>query len=206
MLGNGADTGASNISRATVLGFIKEMDEVESELAEALAACKAPRKKVRAIRKRMEDAGINQAAFDAMRRDAEKPGSVRQEEHRQYLMMMQYIGKPANFQGSFVFEDSEEDIAAASQHQKDQVRAGGLAAGKGGGGRGENPWVPGTELYSVWDEAWSEGNEVFMEGQREIAQSMAPDAPKTPGRRGRPPGSKNKSKTGAAAAGDSAKL
>lgn len=191
----------TNVSKATILSFIAELEEAESELGDAVAACKPFRKKIRAINKRIGDAGINAVAFRRMREDLEKPGIDRDEEQRHYATYMQYLGKPANFQGAFVFSEGDEaEQAALADIQKNRIRDHAKVAGRGGGAREENPWVPSTEEHVLWDSAWRDGHDEWLAEQTAIAESMATDAPK---RRGRPPGSGKRQRNGSA---DEAKL
>ena len=192
-------SGVSNVSQQTVREFLDEWDDIESEIGEVMAAAKEPQKRLRALKKRIEDAGISQRAFKRMREDAEIPATERMDDHRQYLMFMQYIGKPLLFQGEFAFDESDQvDIEEpiATDRGRQRVSDHGFTAGKAGKSNDINPWNPGTATFALWQENYTAGREEFLADQARIAGEMAPAA--APTRRGRPPGSKNKKKAGAA--------
>jgi ribosome modulation factor len=82
------------------------------------------------------------------------------------------------------------NVIAVNVHELKRIDHEGEAAGKAGHHRDANPYTPGTEYAQRWDSAW-------LRGQAELAETLGPETPK---RRGRPPGSKNKPKTGVEAA------
>jgi hypothetical protein len=171
-----ATEAGSNVTRATFLDFIGRYDDADRAVDEAVGERKA-------LRKTIKGAGINLAAFDRARADAEKSGEKRDEENRQYLRFLGFLGKPPGFQASFDLDTGDdEDLAALNTHELKAVDNQGLDAGKGGRRRDSNPWTPGSEAYQRWDAAW-------IRGQGEIASTLKDgdaNGATAPKRRGRP--------------------
>jgi hypothetical protein len=184
-----------NVTQATFLQFVDEYSDVDQAVAQAVGMRKD-------LRKRIRGAGLNLAAFDRSRAEAEKSGDKREEEDREFRRNMAWLGKPIGFQADWVGAPSTssgprpngEDTAAVAEHQVHQVEAHGEAAGEAGRERGANPWSPGTLLYQTWDTAW-------MAGQETLARKLGPAEALAPRKRGRPPGARNKPKPGVSAAG-----
>lgn len=178
----------TNITQSTFLQFVDEYNDVDQAVSEAVGMRKD-------LRKRIRGAGLNLAAFDRARVQAEKSGDKREEEDREFRRYMGWLNKPIGYQSDWIDPerraaispngpDGGEDIAAVSEHQKRQVELAGHSAGEAGRDRDANPWSPGTLLYTVWDGAWLDGQEV-------LASKILP--PETaPRKRGRPPGSRNR--------------
>jgi hypothetical protein len=189
--------GHNGVERASFLGYVDQYSDADAAVAEAVSDRKDLRKTIKA-------AGINLAAFDRHRKDAEKSGAKRIEEDAEYRRYMLWRGMPVGTQPDMFAEgrsnghapESHIDQDEPSEHQKKRVEDAGFVAGKGGMKRDQNPWNPGSALYVLFDENW-------MKGQEAIADSMAPsDA--APKRKGRPPGSKNAAKTSPPPAGNGA--
>jgi hypothetical protein len=171
-----------NVTQATFLQFIDEYHGVDQAVAEAVGMRKD-------LRKRIRGAGLNLAAFDRARTEAEKSGDKREDEDREFRQYMNWLGKPIGYQADWVGAPPPpdgEDTAAIAEHQIHQVETHGRAAGEAGHNRGSNPWSPGTMLYTVWDESWMAGQEVIA---RKMGLAETP-----PRRRGRPPGARNRPK------------
>jgi hypothetical protein len=168
-----------NVTRETFVAFFDEAKNADQMVAEAIAARKD-------LRKRIKGAGLNLPAFDRSRQLAEMSGDRREEEDAALRQMMAWLNMPLGFQADWVGgqaarSSNGEDITEQQQHQ---VSNAGYKAGLDGVDRGRNPWTPATALAAIWDSGW-------LVGQTEIAERLAPaeDAPK---RRGRPPGSRNR--------------
>jgi uncharacterized protein (UPF0335 family) len=184
-------TGSTNVTQATFLQFIDELDNADQAVAEAVGMRKD-------IRKRAVGAGLNIKAVDQARKVAEQAGDKREQHDRDFRQYMFWLNKPIGYQSDWIGEAAPaaapgngEDTAAVSEHQVHQVSNHGHAAGQAGRDRGSNPWTPGTDLAQVWDTGW-------LAGQEEIARKIAPTEAPAPRRRGRPPGTRNKPKATAA--------
>jgi hypothetical protein len=182
----------SNVSQATFLKFVEELDNADQAVAEAVGMRKD-------VRKRAIGAGLNMKAVDQARKVAEQSGDKRDQHDRDFRLYMLWFGKPIGYQSDWIDPErgtrpapNGEDTAAVSEHQQHQVQMAGRAAGEAGRDRDANPWSPGTLLYQTWDTNWLAGQEVLA---RKIGPSEAPP----PRKRGRPPGSRNRPKSGAAA-------
>lgn len=188
----------SNLAPEVVREFIDEYDEHQKELDDCRAACKAPAKRIRQLRKRIEDSGLGLRVFDRMREDMDLPATEREDDLRQYHQVMQYIGKPVKYQGDFVFDEPAGDIdpAMTTERARERIADHGYTAGKTGKSNDVNPWEQGRAAAVHWQENYAKGHAEFMAAQEAIAASMAPEAPR---RRGRPPGSGKKSATGTGA-------
>jgi hypothetical protein len=187
-----------NITQATFLEFIAEYTTADQLIAEAIAARKD-------LRKRIKGAGLRLRAFDRARAEAEKAADVYLEEDREFRRNMEWLGKPLGHQGDFfgavpegangvageaINSSASEYDARLSEHQVRQVEQDGLNAGRIGNERGSNPWSAGSFLHEHWDEMW-------LLGQAEIARSMgSPEEPVVRRGPGRPPGVRNKPKDG----------
>lgn len=180
-------------SQAAFLGFIEEYADVDAAVAQAVGMRKD-------LRARIRGAGINLAAFDRARAEAEKSGEKREAEDREYRRLMLWLGKPVGYQAG-LFSDGETDevlpdeVSSVTDHQRMQVEGAGGAAAATGKPRDSNPWTPGTELWALWDGGWERTATAATTNG-----SAPPDDAPPPRRRGRPPGSRNKPKTGGLAA------
>jgi hypothetical protein len=169
--------------RGLFLAFIEEYLDAD----QAVAAAVGNRKD---LRKRVKGAGISLAQFDRVRKEAEKSGSVRETEFREFCLYMMWLGKPLGFQGT-LFTEHEEAAPPreVSEHQVQRVQIDGKQASAQGRSRDTNPWTPGTYLYQVWDQNW-----LAAEDMKVPPVEAAPNLTASGRRRGRPPGSRNKPK------------
>lgn len=186
----------SNVTQATFLQFVEELNNADQAVAEAVGMRKD-------IRKRARGAGLVMSQVDRARKEADKSGDKREMEDREYRRYMMWFGKPLGYQADWIEPERRasalagavpngEDIAAVSEHQQRQVELAGRAAGEAGRDRGVNPWSPGTQLYDTWDASWLAGQDV-------LARKIGPSETSAARKRGRPPGARNKPKSGAAA-------
>lgn len=184
----------SNLTRATLIGFVTESEGLESELGVAMEACKGIRKRQRALKKRIEDAGIDADAFKQARADAEIPGEVREQRARAYAQYMAWMGKPIGTQAVLPLEagapqpevpaeahpmpangqDIEEQDAVA-ENQRNRIINHGRIAGERGDQASTNPWTPGTLGYAIWHDGWQQGQEKLV--QSSIGSDSAQAAP-----------------------------
>ncbi len=164
-----------NVTQAAFLGFLDQCADSDREVAEAVAARKDLRSKIKA-------AGIPLKAFDRARKDGAVSGEVREREEAWYRRLMAWQNKPFGFQASMDFSSDDPDQQAVNVHQLKTVDNEGFDAGKNGKKRETNPYTPGSEMAQRWDSAW-------LRGQAEIASTLkpgsAPAAAANGGRRGR---------------------
>lgn len=184
--GDSMSDAGGNLSPESVRAFIDEYDDYQQELDDARASCKGPAKRIRELRKRVQDAGMSLRVFDRMREDMDLPATERNDDLRQYHQVMQYIGKPVTYQGGFVFEDpagADVETAMATERQRARIADHGYTAGKAGKSNDINPWEQGTHAAVHWQDNWRRGYDEFSEEQARLAADMAPTAPKRgPGR------------------------
>jgi hypothetical protein len=182
-----SDTGyGANLTQASFLQFIDELDNADQMVAEAVGNRKD-------VRKRCIGAGLNIKAVDQARKVAEQAGDKREQHDRDFRQYMLWLGKPMGFQANWIDPDhgnapapNGQDMAAVSEHQQQQVERAGRAAGEAGRDRGANPWSPGHVLAQLWDQQW-------LAGQEALARKIGPtESAVPPKRRGRPPGSRNR--------------
>ena len=178
---NGHDNGsngppADSLTEEEFLAFFQEREEVKSDLAEALAACKAPRKALKNVEKRIGER-MNLDAFLRAMEDRLKPGFQREEEDAAYRKMMSFLGKPVGTQESFDF--SPKEAGTAELHQIDSE---GYEAGRNGHAADTNSWTPGTARYERFATAHTRGFAEFMTEQTERAAALGSDEPKRAGR------------------------
>lgn len=150
-------------------------DEAQSELTEALAACKAPRKTV----KELKDEIGNRMPFEAFERalrDYELPGAVRQDIARVHAQLLAFLGRPIGYQQDF-FDERAPGVAAL--HAIDTE---GESAGRAGHHADENPYTPGSESYRRWANAHGRGYEAFVAEQKERAEVLTPEPKRSRGR------------------------
>lgn len=140
---------ASNVTQATFLDFLGKYDDADALVADAVNERKD-------LRKAIKGAGINLAAFDRARIDADKSGDKREAEELEYRRYMAWRNKPVGFQPSMDLAPSDP-MAALSTYTLHQIDTEGFAAGKGGKTRTINSYTPGTEAWSRWDTAWVRG-------------------------------------------------
>jgi hypothetical protein len=173
-----------NVTQATFLAFIEELDNADQMVAEAVGNRKDTRK--RAI-----GAGLNMKAVDQARKVAEQSGDKRDQHDRDFRQYMVWLSKPMGYQYDWIDPERRpaspngEDLAAVSEHQQHQVEMAGRAAGEAGRDRDRNPWSPGHLLHQTWDSAW-------LAGQEALARKIGPSEAPAPRKRGRPPGSRNR--------------
>jgi hypothetical protein len=179
-----ADSG-SNVSRATFLEFFDRYAAADQAVAEAVGDRKG-------LRAEMKGAGIPLPAFDQARRDAVKSGDKREELDRAYRQMMGWLGKPLNVNSSNGYDHDEPQPAPSTlaEPARRKIHLDGFTAGRAGHSRDTNTWTPGSETYRIFDEGWSEGDAERLAAQ----QQAGPEA--EPKRRGRPPGSRTRKRTG----------
>jgi hypothetical protein len=178
----------SNVSPAQFHAWLEEYEERDREVADAVAARKDLRAKIKAN-------GCPLGAFDRARRDAEVSAGKRDHEEHWYQTMMAWLGKPVPMGGQATLDLGDETNEAILKHQLEQAERSGYERGrKGNGTANDNPWPPGSEGHQRWHNG-------YMRGQTEIAATLDPNRPQSAkangagtGRRGRPAGSKNKPK------------
>lgn len=161
-------TPASNLTPDTFVGLWIELRNGRRELDEANA-------RYRAIRKRMEKAGVNLKGLAL----AEQFANLEQDEAdirlREAIRYSQWAKLPLGAQPT-LFADltAQADapgIKASHELSLAEVEEQGYAYGKRGEDRSENPHDLGTELAHAWDAG-------YLRGQALIAQEMA--RPKKP--------------------------
>jgi hypothetical protein len=165
-----------NVTQTAFLQLIEEYTDVDQAVHEAVGMRKD-------LRKRIKGAGFSLAAFDRARKEAEKSEDMRDEEDRQFRRNMAWMGKPLGYQADWIGEPPPSagangpagDEDQPTQHQVRQVEAAGLAAGRAGVDRADNPWGEGSFLSRVWDDQW-------LAGQQELGANILPSRR----RRGRP--------------------
>jgi uncharacterized protein (UPF0335 family) len=176
----------ANVTQATFLQFIDELDNADQMVAEAVGNRKD-------VRKRCVGAGLNIKAVDQARKVAEQSGDKREQHDRDFRQYMLWLGKPMGYQADWIDPERRapsspngEDLTAVSEHQQQQVERAGRAAGEAGRDRSSNPWSPGHLLAQLWDQQW-------LAGQEALARKIGPtESAAPPKRRGRPPGSRNR--------------
>lgn len=142
------------------LEFLGDHEECESEIAVAMEACKAPRKALKDLRKRIKDSGIDLVAFDRAREDREKPSIQREREDAHYRQLMGFLRKPVGTQAALdpaVVEFSEAELKIVDRE--------GLEAGQAGDNVDICSYTPGSEAFARWQTAWGEGQKLAVERQ-----------------------------------------
>jgi len=172
---DGAQVGSnSGVSHAEILELHQKYDDADAACAAAVGA----RKELRQI---IKGKGINLGGFDQARRDRNMSGEKRQAAQQEYHRQMAALGMPVDsVQVEFAF-----DREAMDTHRLHLVDTEGYEARKKGQQRDTNKYVPGTEAHQRWDNAW-------LRAETELAQAGGDGPAANPKRRGRPPGSKNK--------------
>lgn len=172
------------VTQEQFLRFLERYDEADQTIADAVGDRKN-------LRTEIKTAGGKNflKAFDRARKDADRSGEARTLEDQHYRRMMAWMHKPVGFQAELLEPETPAAVVAFDVHQLKKVDNEGFDAGKTGRRRDSCPWSPGTEAAQRWNSAW-------LRGQETIAETLAPDGPKP---KGRPRGSKNKSKNGAEA-------
>jgi hypothetical protein len=168
------------VSQAEFIGWLSEMQALDEAVAAEVDRRKA---KLAEIKQRLGKDEF--ASFKSVRKDAEMPGENRERRELARRKMMLWLNKPLGHQASFDMESDDANVVALNTHTLKSIDTEGYAAGKAGHHRGSNPYTPGTEAAQRFDTAW-------LRGQSEIAQTLAPDADQGERRRGRRPGTKNR--------------
>jgi hypothetical protein len=180
------------------LTFLAELTDAESDLGEAMAACKGPRKDIKDIKKRIAER-MSIEAFERARADRMKPGHQRVEEAAEYARAMAWLGRPIGNQSAMEFT-----VKNPGDVELKAIDIEGYEAGRAGHDQTTNTYTPGDERWARFQTSWQQGWDAWMKEQTERAEDLAPE----PKRRGRPKkgsGKKNakakpKAKAGAAAA------
>lgn len=187
------------INQAAFIELLASYDQGMQAVADARADLKERKEN---IRDRLGPAGYK--AFMRTAKDRETSGEERELEDQWYRRQMAWLQKPVGFQPAFDLKSDDPGLAALNTMELKRIDSEGFEAGRAGHSRDRNTYTPGTEAFARWDTAW-------LRGQAEIASSLAnntsaADAARAAGangnggqrRRGRPPGSKNRSKEPAA--------
>jgi len=140
---------------------------------------------LRVAKKAAKTAGVNLDALRMLERlaalDADE-AALRLRQMFQYASWTDLpFGTQVNF---FVAPDGTKPVEAAQvDHQEWVAGDNGLAAGKAGRLREDNPHDAGTREYVAWDKAWSRGNKFWLSEQKEIANRMGRNAGRSGGGR-----------------------
>ncbi|HVB15731.1 MAG TPA: hypothetical protein VNF04_04300 [Stellaceae bacterium] len=163
----------SNVTAETSLAFHVRYAEMDSDLGEALAGVKSVRRRIKALRREIEGAGIDLKGFDRARSDAALSGSEREAMIAEHRRQLAWLKKPIGMQATL-------DLPAAefTPAELDLKKHAGYAAGRAGHRRDSNPENLNTEAFVAWDGGW-------MDGQKELAEELG-EAPESR-KRGRKP-------------------
>jgi hypothetical protein len=165
----------SDPTEIEVLGYIRQMVEIEVSIEKAKGTVKERRGKLKTLRGKMEKAGIHLAGLDRARIDAARSGLEREAEEIARAKYLAYMKKPLGYQASMDLFVTEDDLR--------QADADGLQAGKAGDPHDKaNSYTPGTEAYQRFKTAWLAG-----QGEKVVSEIKPTEPPK---RRGRPPKAK----------------
>lgn len=149
-----ADASRLNMSPATLLDAVKDLQELEDRKTSIIG-------KIRARRKAAKEAGVNLREMDAVialkRMD---PDEIRANEEDR-LKYCKWLGVNLGFQASL--ELPEPDAKHVEKLTKYDTHRGGYEAGKRGDPRNSNPHEVGTIAHASWDQGWNDGdNDVFQ--------------------------------------------
>lgn len=169
-----------------IVGFLNESRSLSREASEHQGM-------LRAQRKRGIAAGMNRRAWAMALRGlkaSDPEGVVAM--YRDAIRYMTLLRLPITAED--LFGGALPQVANSTRVGMDiwDAQDSGHKVGRAGGDRAENPYEAGSELHVEWDAWW-------IKGQESIAREMGPDtelpaSARTPRKRGRPPGAKNKPK------------
>lgn len=173
-----------NVSQADFLRFLDQYADADNVVHEAVA----DRNKVRAA---VKAAGIPLAAFDRVRKDMQKSGTVREQEDAAYRRMMAWRNMPVGHQASLDIANDpavDPDTRQLHLHEIKRIQQEGFDAGKTGDRADRNPYTPGTEGFTHWHNSW-------LRGQAEKGGTMSGDPTPAPEANGRRRGGRRKAAT-----------
>lgn len=180
---NPPDTNGISILPGVTQAQFLDYVERHRELSRAVAQASQDRKDF-LTKVKTEFGRPGYRAFLSTLRASEQPGEDREVEHLSFRQLMTWLNKPVGWQAS-LFGADDQNVVALSTPTLRTVDGEGYAAGKAGKRRESNPYTPGTEAADRFDAAW-------LRGQSEIASTLAPDADQGERRRGRRPGTRNR--------------
>lgn len=148
---------ASNLTQETFVEYFREYSAARTKIEEATAAA-------RAILKRAASVGINTKmlakARENQRLDRDKVEADMQDLARYHAWLGLPVGTQAEMFGDAGDAPKKEVI---DEQRIWEAGEAGLAAGKAGKNRTDNPHAPGSELYQAWDRAYIAGQETIIE-------------------------------------------
>jgi len=170
---------SANVTNKTIADFYRECLPHHRELQAAQDVVRSITGRLRAVYKRAKEAGVNEKAIARLLKERlQDPDEVTKELH-DYVRARALIGAmPTEQMEMFVdLLRTESDEETAESLTRERVWDDGYFEGNQGHNRDTNPHVAGSDHFDTWDRGWIAGQEKIVAGM----------APKTKGKRGRPP-------------------
>lgn len=156
---DGDPSPVGTMTAAQWFDFLGQYTLADTAVKEANAKRKELRDKIKIA---LVDADLIEA-FDRARKSRDLSGEYRAKQEAAYARLMDFERKPVGYQGGLQLPMTSADAA--------RVDFEGLEAGKSKHNRGDNPYVPGSDEFARWDDAW-------LRGQATIASSLTDDPAK----------------------------
>lgn len=181
-----SERAGNGITSGEFLTYFDKHTDIDQALVEAQETVRSVRRRRKDLRNTMKADGINIAAFDRAYVDEKRSGEEREAEDKRYREFMAWLKKPVGTQSAMDFAPAEPNT-----HDLHKAETKGLEAGKRGDRADSNSYTPGTESFARYHAGWLRGQALKVQ-----AEVKPPEpAPVTQlRRRGRPAGSRNKTK------------
>lgn len=179
-----AEARSHNVPPEVFLRHYREIRDAKSAHADTSMA-------VARAKKAAKGAGIDLDALKLLERLADLDSDEAEMQMRHLRTYAAWIGLPVGSQLSMFSEPAPAaaDAKAAAEHREWAAGDAGLAAGRKGDERDDNPHEAGSAEHAAWARSWAKGHKVWLKSQEVIAVEMGRNAngdAKPTRKRGRP--------------------